>query len=132
MSYIYLHEPNSISNGSGYLDFLYRAIFINLENMVGYLMNQADRKEFDIIHLKIDDLRNDVVQMRKEMKEAHDKTDETFEWLRKDIFNPKEGLWAETTENTRYRKNSQRWRSIVGMGLVALIVEKFWSIITGG
>ena len=67
-------------------------------------MNQADRKEFDIIHLKIDDLRNDVIEMRKEMKEAHDKTDATFEWLRKDIFNPKEGLWAETTENTRYRK----------------------------
>ena len=48
-------------------------------------MNQADRKEFDIIHLKIDDLRNDVIEMRKEMKEAHDKTDATFEWLRKDF-----------------------------------------------
>ena len=95
-------------------------------------MNQADRKEFDKIHLKIDDLRNDVIEMRKEMKEAHDKTDATFEWLRKDIFNPKEGLWAETTENTRYRKNSQRWRGIIGTGFAALVIEKVWSIFTGG
>jgi len=33
--YIYIHEPNTISNGSGYLDFLLRDIFINLDNMVG-------------------------------------------------------------------------------------------------
>ena len=94
-------------------------------------MNQADRKEFDIIHLKIDDLRNDVVQMRKEMKEAHDKTEETFEWLRKDIFNPKEDLWAETKLNSQFRENTTKWRGVIGVGFVALLVEKVWSMFTG-
>tara|TARA_B100000427_G_scaffold324313_1_gene329257 strand:+ start:465 stop:752 length:288 start_codon:yes stop_codon:yes gene_type:complete len=95
-------------------------------------MNAADRKEFEIIHLKIDDLRNDVVEMRKEMKEAHDKTEETFEWLRKDIFNPKEGLWEATNRNTEFRKSTTKWRGIVGVGFLGLVIEKFWSVITGG
>ena len=95
-------------------------------------MNQQDRKEFEIVHLKIDDLRNDIVELKQSMKEAHIKTDESLKFIKENLFDPNKGLWAETTENTRYRKNSQKWRSIVGMGLVALIVEKFWSIITGG
>ena len=62
---------------------------------------------------------------------AHGKTDESLRFLKENLFNPKEGLWAETTENTRYRKNSQKWRGIIGTGFAALIIEKFWSIFTG-
>ena len=30
-------------------------------------MNQQDRKEFDIIHLKIDGMKEDITELRKEM-----------------------------------------------------------------
>ena len=131
MSYIYLHEPNSIFNGSGYLDFLYRIIFINLENMVGYVMNQQDRKEFEIVHLKIDDLRNDIVELKESMKEAHTKTDESLKFIKENLFDPNKGLWAETKLNTQFRDSANKWRGMIGMGFVALLIERVYNLLIG-
>ena len=95
-------------------------------------MNAADRKEFDLIHNKIDNITKSIEDLKQEMSMAHGKTDESLRFLKENLFNPKEGLWAETTENTRYRKNSQKWRGIIGTGFAALVIEKVWSIFTGG
>jgi hypothetical protein len=48
--------------------------------------------------------------------------------MKENLFNPHEGLWAETKQNTQFRENSQKWRSVIGMGFIALIVDKVWSI----
>ena len=95
-------------------------------------MNQQDRKEFEIVHLKIDDLRNDIVELKQSMKEAHNKTDESLSFIKENLFNPNKGLWAETRLNTQFRENSQKWRGVIGVGFVALLIEKAWSVITGG
>ena len=94
-------------------------------------MNQQDRKEFEIVHLKIDDLRNDIIELKQSMKEAHDKTDESLRFIKENLFNPHEGLWAETKQNTQFRENTTKWRGVIGVGFIALIIEKAWSIITG-
>ena len=94
-------------------------------------MNQQDRKEFEIVHLKIDDLRNDIVELKESMKEAHTKTDESLKFIKENLFNPNEGLWAETKLNTQFRENTTKWRGVIGVGFVALLVEKVWSMFTG-
>ena len=95
-------------------------------------MNQQDRKEFEIVHLKIDDLRNDIVELKQSMKEAHDKTDESLRFIKENLFNPNEGLWAETKLNTQFRESANRWRSVIGVGFATLAIERVWSFITGG
>ena len=95
-------------------------------------MNQQDRKEFEIVHLKIDDLRNDIIELKQSMKEAHDKTDESLRFIKENLFNPNEGLWAETKSNSAFRESTTKWRGVIGVGFVALIIEKMWSIFTGG
>ena len=93
-------------------------------------MNQADRKEFDIIHNKIDNLTNSIEELKDEMDKAHSKTEESLSFIKENLFNPHEGLWAETKENTRFRENSQKWRGIIGVGFIGLVIEKVWSIFT--
>tara|TARA_B100000214_G_scaffold340432_1_gene286892 strand:+ start:404 stop:691 length:288 start_codon:yes stop_codon:yes gene_type:complete len=95
-------------------------------------MNQQDRKEFEIVHLKIDDLRNDIIELKQSMKEAHDKTDESLRFIKENLFNPNEGLWAETKLNTQFRESANRWRSVIGVGFATLAIERVWSFITGG
>ena len=73
-------------------------------------MNEADRKEFDIIHTKIDILTKDI------------------KFIKENLFNPHEGLWAETKQNTQFRENSQKWRSIIGVGFIGLVIDKIWSM----
>ena len=59
-------------------------------------MNQADRKEFDLIHNKIDQIKEDIDDLKQTMNQAHTKTDESLSFMKENLFNPHEGLWAET------------------------------------
>ena len=93
-------------------------------------MNQHDRKQLEIAHLKLDDMRQDLVDLNRDMEKAHVKTDESLSFIKENLFNPHEGLWAETKENTRFRENSQKWRSVIGIGFIGLVIEKVWSIFT--
>ena len=93
-------------------------------------MNQADRKEFELIHEKIDNIKEDLKDMKNDMSMAHDKTEETLRFMKENLFNPHEGLWAETKQNTQFRENSQKWRGIIGIGFIGLVIEKIWSIFT--
>jgi hypothetical protein len=91
-------------------------------------MNQADRKEFDMIHGKMDDIKKDIDDLKNSMAVAHDKTDDNLKFIKENMFNPHEGLWAETKLNSQFRENTTKWRSIVGVGFIGLIIDKIWSI----
>jgi hypothetical protein len=62
------------------------------------------------------------------MAVAHDKTDDNLKFIKENMFNPHEGLWAETKLNSQFRENTTKWRSIVGVGFIGLIIDKIWSI----
>ena len=91
-------------------------------------MNHSDRKEFDLIHNKIDTIQKNIDELKQEMSLAHNKTDESLSFIKENLFNPHEGLWAETKQNTQFRESSQKWRSIVGVGFMGLIIDKVWSL----
>ena len=93
-------------------------------------MNQSDRKEFDLIHNKIDTIQKNIDELQQEMSLAHNKTDESLSFIKENLFNPHEGLWAETKQNTQFRENSQKWRGIIGVGFVGLIIDKVWNILS--
>ena len=95
-------------------------------------MNAADRKKIEIAHLKLDDVRQDIVNLKNDMEKAHEKTDESLRFIKENLFNPHEGLWAETKLNSQFRVNTTKWRGVIGVGFVALVIEKAWSIIAGG
>ena len=93
-------------------------------------MNQSDRKEFDLIHNKIDTIQKNIDELKQEMSLAHNKTDESLSFIKENLFNPHEGLWAETKQNTQFRENSQKWRGIIGVGFVGLIIDKVRNILS--
>ena len=93
-------------------------------------MNQSDRKEFDLIHNKIDTIQKNIDELKQEMSLAHNKTDESLSFIKENLFNPHEGLWAETKQNTQFRENSQKWRGIIGVGCVGLIIDKVFNILS--
>ena len=73
-------------------------------------MNEADRKEFEVIHTKIDNLTTDI------------------KFIKENLFNPHEGLWAETKQNTQFRESTTKWRSVIGVGFIGLIIDKIWGM----
>ena len=91
-------------------------------------MNQADRKEFDIIHNKIDVIKEDIDKLHNAMNNAHQKTDENLKFIKESLFNPHEGLWAETKQNSQFRENTNKWRGVIGVGFIGLVLDKVWSM----
>jgi hypothetical protein len=89
-------------------------------------MNATDRKEFDLIHSKIDDIKKDIDEMKHDMSMAHGKSEESLRFIKENLFNPHEGLWAETKQNTQYRENSQKWRMTIGAGFIGLFFKQIY------
>ena len=91
-------------------------------------MNQQDRKEFEIVHLKIDELKKDILKIQIGMEKAHLKTDDSLSFIKENLFNPSEGLWAETKQNSQFRESAGKWRSMVGAGFVGLFFKQLYDI----
>tara|TARA_B100000287_G_scaffold368904_1_gene365448 strand:- start:122 stop:403 length:282 start_codon:yes stop_codon:yes gene_type:complete len=91
-------------------------------------MNAKDKQDLELVHYRLDELDKKMDQMKHDMSMAHGKTDATLSFIKENLFNPNEGLWAETKQNTQFRENSQKWRGIVGTGFVALIIDKVWNM----
>ena len=49
-------------------------------------MNQADRKEFELIHEKIDNIKEDLKEMKHDMSMAHGKSEESLKFLKENLF----------------------------------------------
>ena len=94
-------------------------------------MNQADRKEFELIHNKIDNITKSIEDLKQEMTMSPGRTDESLRFLKENLFNPHEGLWAETKSNTQFRESTSKWRSAVGIGVIGLFVERMWRMFIG-
>ena len=93
-------------------------------------MNAADRKEFELIHEKIDNIKSDLSELKDDIAMAHDKTNVDLKFIKENMFNPHEGLWAETKLNTQYREDSKKWRYPIGVGLICLIIKNIWDTMT--
>ena len=93
-------------------------------------MNQADRKEFDLIHNKIDQIKEDIDDLKQTINQAHTKTDESLSFMKENLFNPHEGLWAETKQNSQFRVNTSKWRGVIGAGFIGLIFKHVWDMFT--
>ena len=80
-------------------------------------MNGQDRKDLNVILERMEQANKDRGQMHTDIK-----------FIKENLFNPHEGLWAETKQNTQFRENTSRWRGVIGTGLLAVFFERVWSI----
>ena len=80
-------------------------------------MNGQDRKDFNVILERMEQANKDRGQMHTDIK-----------FIKENLFNPHEGLWAETKQNTQFRENTSKWRGVIGTGLLAVFFERVWSI----
>ena len=91
-------------------------------------MNAKDKQDLELVHYRLDELDKKMDVIKHDMSMAHGKTDATLSFIKENMFNPNDGLWAETKQNTQFRENSQKWRGIVGVGFVGLVLDKIWSM----
>ena len=80
-------------------------------------MNGQDKKDLNVILERMDQSDKDREQMHVDIK-----------FIKENLFNPHEGLWAETKLNSQFRENTTKWRGVIGVGFIGLIIDKVWSV----
>ena len=80
-------------------------------------MNGQDKKDLNVILEQMKQADKDREQMHTDIK-----------FIKENLFNPHEGLWAETKQNTQFRENTTKWRGVIGVGFMGLIIDKVWSV----
>ena len=91
-------------------------------------MNAKDKQDLELVHYRLDELDKKMDELKADMSKAHGKTDSTLSFIKENLFNPNEGLWAETKQNTQFRESTTKWRSVVGVGVIGLVLDKVWSL----
>lgn len=91
-------------------------------------MNQKEKQHLELVDYKIDELKQDISYLQDEMNKAHIKTDESLRFIKENLFNPNEGLWAETKKNSGFRKDTQKWRGIIGTGVIGLLIKQIYDL----
>ena len=77
--------------------------------------NVSSSKKIDNINYKFQkNIKKKIIKYQKFIKE--------------NLFNPHEGLWAESKQNTQFRKNTTKWRSVIGTGVVGLFIKQIWEL----
>ena len=92
-------------------------------------MNQADKKEFELIHNKIDTIHNNINSMQAEAEAQHEMLRQDVKFIKENMFDPHQGLWSETKLNSQFREDSKKWRYPIGVGLISLVVKNLWDTV---
>lgn len=80
-------------------------------------MNGKEIKDLNVILERMEQSDKDRCQMHTDIK-----------FIKENLFNPHEGLWAETKLNTQFRQNTTKWRFPIGVGFISLAIKHVWDI----
>ena len=87
----------------------------NMETFV----NGQDKKDLNVILERMDQADKD-----------RDKIHSDIKFIKENMFNPHEGLWAETKQNSQFRTDTKKWRGVIGAGFIGLFVKQVYDLFT--
>jgi hypothetical protein len=80
-------------------------------------VNGQDKKDLNVILERME-------QADKDRTEIHD----DIKFIKENLFNPHEGLWQETKQNSQFRQDTKKWRGAIGVGFVGLFVKHIYDL----
>ena len=80
-------------------------------------MNGQDKKDLNVILERLEQADKDRETMHTDIK-----------FIKENLFNPHTGLWAESKQNSQFRKDTTKWRGVIGAGFVGLFMEHIYDM----
>ena len=91
-------------------------------------MNKQDKQDLELVIYRLDQQDKKIDDLKSSMDVAHTKNEESLRFIKENLFNPHEGLWAETRLNTEFRKSTSKWRGVIGTGFIGLMAKHIWDM----
>ena len=83
------------------------------------LVNGQDKKDLNVILERMDQADKDRGKIHEDIK-----------FIKENLFNPHDGLWAETKQNTQFRQDAKKWRGVIGAGFIGLFFKQMYDLFT--
>ena len=81
------------------------------------IVNGQDKKDLNVILERMDQADKDRDQIHSDIK-----------FIKENLFNPHEGLWTETKQNTQFRTDTKKWRGVIGAGFIGLFFKQVYDL----
>ena len=88
-------------------------------NMEKFTLNGQDKKDLNVILERMDQADKD-----------RDKIHTDIKFIKENLFNPHDGLWQESKQNTQFRQDTKKWRGVIGAGFVGLFFKQMYDLFT--
>ena len=118
------------SNGC-YVWLCYGIRYIRYDFRYTEIVNAKDKQDLELVIYRLDEQDKKIAELKTCMDSAHTKNEESLTFLKKNLFNPEKGLWAETKLNTQFRESSQKWRTLIGIPVIGMFIKSVYEMITG-
>ena len=82
-------------------------------------MNGQDKRDLNVILERMEQADKDRDQMHTDIK-----------FIKENLFNPHQGLWTESKQNTQFRQDTKKWRGVIGAGFVGLFFKQVYDLFT--
>ena len=82
-------------------------------------MNGKEIKDLNVVLERMEQAEKDRAQMHTDIK-----------FIKENLFNPHQGLWAEAKQNTQFRKDTTKWRGVIGAGFIGLFFKQIYDLFT--
>ena len=93
-------------------------------------MNAKDKQDLELVIYRLDEQEKKIDALKSCMDTAHTKNDESLKFIKENLFNPEKGLWAETKLNSQFRESSQKWRTMIGIPVIGMVIKSVYEMIT--
>lgn len=85
--------------------------------------NQTTKELLKLVEYQIEQIFNEIQKLKEDNKSAHVEVKNDLRFIKNNLFDPKEGVWAEVKENSNFRKDTIKWRNALGLGFISLIAK---------
>ena len=88
--------------------------------------NQTTKELLKLVEYQIEQIFNELQTLKEDNQVAHEDVKDDLRFIKNNLFDPKEGVWAEVKQNSNFRKETVKWRNALGLGVFSLIGKQVY------
>lgn len=83
--------------------------------------NPTTKETLKVIEYQIEQIFKEVEKLNQDNLKAHTDVKNDLRFIKNNLFDPNEGIWAEVKRNSNFRNDTVKWRNALGLGVFSLI-----------
>ena len=89
---------------------------------------QTTKELLGILEYQVEQIFTEIKDMKAENSIAHKEVKDDLRFLKDNMFDPNEGIWAEVKKNTTFRKETNKYKNAFGLGFFGLLGKHIYDI----